>query len=179
VYKGKIKGKYQRLLKNLKKNKELAGVYEKYQKRLRQKKLYDYSDMIMEVVNVLEKNKDLLYWVQEKYHYVLVDEHQDTNNAQNKLLELIMNFHKSPNLFVVGDEKQAIFRFQGASLENFLYFKHLYPRAKLITLESNYRSHQIILDGAYNINPGIEKIKLRAEKKTQTSCKTHSLALNH
>ena len=65
----------------------------------------------------------VLLQLQEEYQYLLADEHQDANNAQNRLLELLTDFHDNPNLFIVGDEKQAIFRFQGASLDNFLYFK--------------------------------------------------------
>lgn len=107
--------------------------------------------MLIEVIKVMENNKRLLLLLQEKYQYFLVDEHQDTNAAQNKLVELLASFHDSPNLFVVGDEKQAIFRFQGASLENFFYFKKLYPEAKLINLTQNYRSGQLILDASHSI----------------------------
>ena len=100
--------------------------------------------------------------LQEKYQYILVDEHQDTNNAQNKILELLCNFHPQPNIFIVGDEKQAIFRFQGASLENFRYFKKLYPKAKLITLSDNYRSSQLILDSAESVIANQKIIKFLA-----------------
>ena len=147
-YKGEMKGKYKDFKKQLNKNTELAGVYENYQEQLAKKKLYDFDDMILEFLKALESNPDFLLRLQEKYQYFLVDEHQDTNNAQNKILELLSNFFDNPNLFVVGDERQAIFRFQGASLANFLYFKKLYPQAKLITLQKNYRSTQPILDAA-------------------------------
>ncbi len=133
------------------KNKELVKVYKAYEKELAKAKLYDYDDMIMEVYRTLSKNHDLLATLQEEYQYILVDEHQDTNNAQNKVVELLAKFHDNPNIFVVGDEKQAIFRFQGASLENFLYFKKLYKKAKIITLEKNYRSSQNILDSAHSL----------------------------
>ena len=145
------KGKF---LKQLNKNKELSGVYEVYQKELFKKKVYDFNDMIMEALRGIRSDESLLQILQEKHQYILVDEHQDTNNAQNKVLELICNFHDSPNLFVVGDEKQAIFRFQGASLENFLYFKELYPSAELIVLKENYRSTQTILDSAHSLIDG-------------------------
>lgn len=147
-YKGQMKGKYADFKKQLDKNMELAGVYKKYQESLAEKKLYDFDDMILELLKSLQTNQDFLLRLQEKYQYFLVDEHQDTNNAQNKTLELLSNFFDNPNLFVVGDERQAIFRFQGASLANFLYFKKLYPQAKLITLHKNYRSTQPILDAA-------------------------------
>ncbi len=151
VYKDKMKGKYRSLEKKLQKNTELVFVYEEYQKVLKKEKLYDYDDMIIETIQTLSKNTDLLLEIQEEYQYVLADEHQDANNSQNTLLELLVNYHDNPNLFIVGDEKQAIFRFQGASLDNFLYFKKRFPKALLITLEENYRSGQHILDSAHSL----------------------------
>ena len=150
-YQGKMKGKYSDLKRQLDKNQELAKIYLAYQDALAEAKLYDYDDMILEVAQALAQNSDRLLRLQERFQYFLVDEHQDTNNAQNKVLELLSSFYDQPNLFVVGDEKQAIFRFQGASLENFLYFKKLYPAAKLITLQKNYRSTQAILDLAHDL----------------------------
>jgi DNA helicase-2/ATP-dependent DNA helicase PcrA len=161
-HKGKMKGKYQDLLRRINKNKDLALFYKKYEERLRKEKLYDYSDMIMEVLRTISENEDLLLRLQEEYQYILVDEHQDTNNSQNKILEMLCNFHQNPNIFVVGDEKQAIFRFQGASLENFLYLKTLYPKARLITLEDNYRSTQSILDSAESLIHGEKRLQARA-----------------
>ena len=165
AHKGKMKGDHQKLQKQLSKNAELERVYTFYQEKLAERRLYDYSDMIMEAVRALQDDSGLLLQLQEQYQYLLVDEHQDTNNAQNKLIELLCNFHPDPNLFVVGDEKQAIFRFQGASLENFLYFKKLYPNAKLIVLEENYRSHQSILDAAHSILAGQKPLKAQKDKK--------------
>ncbi len=133
------------------KEKELGLVYKKYQQELRAQKLYDFDDMILETVIALKSNKKFLLELQEKYQYILVDEHQDTNGAQNKTLELLASYDDQPNLFIVGDEKQAIFRFQGACLENFLYFKNKYPRVKLVVLEQNYRSRQKILDAAHSV----------------------------
>lgn len=148
VHKGVMKGKYQDLKKDIEKMEEFLKMFESYQQQLVKDKKYDFNDMLLEVIENLKSNKSLLLRIQEKYQYILVDEHQDTNAAQNKLVELVASFYEVPNLFVVGDEKQAIYRFQGASLENFLYFKNLYPQAKLINLEKNYRSHQLILDAS-------------------------------
>lgn len=153
-HQGKLKGEYQKRYRELDKNDELALVYEAYEKELAAGKLYDYSDMIMEVLKTLKTNPQLLQILQEEHQYFLIDEHQDTNNAQNKVIELLANFHDQPNLFVVGDEKQAIFRFQGASLANFRYFQKLYPGARLINLAENYRSSQLILDSAHSLLPG-------------------------
>lgn len=162
-YKGIMKSEYQKIQRNIKKNLELSRIYRFYEKELTRQRAYDYNDMIMEVVKELESNSELLLTLQEQYQYILVDEHQDTNNAQNRLLQLLTNFHDNPNIFVVGDVKQAIFRFQGASIENFNYFKRLYPAAWLIVLEKNYRSSQLILDIAHGVIPA--KLKLKAKIK--------------
>lgn len=153
AHKGKVKAEILKAEKDLAKNEELAQLYASYQAKLFTEKLYDYSDMIMEVLGVLQTDETLRQILQETYQYILIDEHQDTNNAQNKIIELLASFHSNPNLFVVGDEKQAIFRFQGASLSNFLYFKKLYPEALLITLTDNYRSQQTVLDAAHSLLP--------------------------
>ncbi len=158
---GKMKGDYQKIFKNIRKNEEFCLVFSGYQKELARKKYYDYTDMIVEVYGALRRNNDLLLALQEKHQYILVDEHQDTNNAQNKILELLASYYENPNIFVVGDEKQAIFRFQGASLENFLYFKKRYPNAKLIALQENYRSTQSILDSAHSLIAGEKKLSAK------------------
>ncbi|MFH0792323.1 MAG: ATP-dependent DNA helicase, partial [bacterium] len=141
---------------------EWAGSQQKYQDMLINMRRYDYDDMIIEVLNALKKNGDLLADLREQYQYILIDEHQDTNNSQNRIVELIANYHKNPNVFMVGDEKQAIFRFQGASLENFLYFREIYPDALVVTMSDNYRSTQAILDGADSIISIDKKLRARA-----------------
>ncbi len=151
AHKGEMKGKYITLKKKIGRDKDLLAVYRAYEKKLRKNKLYDYEDMIVETVRALGKKKEFLLELQEKYQYILADEHQDANLSQNKLLELLANFHESPNLFIVGDEKQAIYRFQGASIGNFLYFKKLYPQALVINLSENYRSNQAILDASHSL----------------------------
>lgn len=150
-HKGKMRGKYQDIKKHISRNKELAILYHAYQSALAKDKRYDYSDMIMEAAAALSERQDLLLTLQEQHQYILVDEHQDTNHAQNSVLESLASYDDLPNLFIVGDEKQAIFRFQGASLENFLYFKKRFPKAELITLTGNYRSGQAILDAAASL----------------------------
>ena len=145
------KGEIEKLIRMSQKNEELARVYAMYEKNMARNKLYDYDDMLLEVISALERGKNLLLMLQEEYQYILADEHQDANNSQNRLLELLVSYHDNPNLFIVGDEKQAIYRFQGASLENFLYFKKKYPDAKLVALKDNYRSSQVILDAAHGV----------------------------
>jgi DNA helicase-2/ATP-dependent DNA helicase PcrA len=164
AHKGKMKGDYQTQLKRIERTEELLSVYEAYEAGLRSSRRFDFEDMIVEVVSALSRNADLLLRLQEEYLYVLADEHQDANTAQNTLLELLTSYHEHPNIFVVGDEKQAIFRFQGASLENFLYFKRKYPRATVISLVTSFRSGQAVLDYAHTLigaSADTEAAKLR------------------
>ncbi len=151
AHKGKVRSEYQKLEKELTKNRELLFVYRAYDEALTAHNLYDFEDMIFETVRALEKNEDMLRDLQERFQYVLADEHQDVNGSQNRILELLANFHDRPNLFVVGDEKQAIFRFQGASLENFLFFEEHFPHTKTIALTENYRSVQKVLDLSHEL----------------------------
>ncbi len=150
-FKGKLKGKYRTLLNQIQRNKELVLMYKVYQRELKKQLKYDFHDMLLEVMRAFSRNTELLLQIQEIYQYFLVDEQQDTNSAQNQILHLLCGYYKNPNLFVVGDEKQAIYRFQGASLENFLYFQNQYPDAVCIYLEKNYRSTQSLLDGAQSL----------------------------
>lgn len=169
AHKGKMKGEFIKLKEQIAKSKELLKLYEIYEKTLEKEKFYDFEDMIVEVIKTLKKDEDLLLILQESYQYILADEHQDANNSQNSVLELLSNFHKNPNLFIVGDEKQAIFRFQGATLENFLYFKKMYPNAQIIDLEENYRSTQNILNASHSLisnnkmPEGYKRVELKAK----------------
>lgn len=141
-------------LKDVHKNRELAHVYAAYQEALRAAKLYDYNDMIVEVVRAIEKDEEFASMLREQYQYILVDEHQDTNDGQNRLLELLLaspHDDESPNIFTVGDDKQAIYRFQGASVENFHHFKKRFADTKVIQLDVNYRATQDLLDTAHTV----------------------------
>jgi len=152
-FEGKMKGKYVTASKQVERNIEVALIYAEYQKALVAGHQYDYSDMIMYVALALENDEELTQVLQHAYEYFLVDEHQDTNDAQNRIIEFVAGATDRPNLFVVGDEKQAIYRFQGASLENFHYFRDHYKEVALITLRNNYRSTQAILDVAHAVSP--------------------------
>ncbi len=151
AHKGKVRGEYTKKEKAITKNRELLTVYRAYQQLLSEQKLYDFDDMITQSVHALESSEDMLRDLQEQYQYILADEHQDVNGSQNRILELLASYHDSPNIFAVGDEKQAIYRFQGASLENFLYFEDLFKGTKTIALTENYRSGQEILDAAHSL----------------------------
>lgn len=158
----------------IQKNEDLALAYEMYEREMTKKRYYDFDDMLLEVIKAIENYGELKLILQENYQYILADEHQDANAAQNRILELLSDFHDSPNIFIVGDDKQAIYRFQGASLENFLYFKEKYKDAVVIDLTHNYRSTQEILDSAHNMiskNPAMpnkERVKLVSSLKTGT-----------
>jgi DNA helicase II / ATP-dependent DNA helicase PcrA len=151
VHKGKVRGEYTKKSESISKNRELLFVYRRYEALLTHQNFYDFEDMIVETVNALSVDEGMLRDLQENYQYILADEHQDVNGSQNKILELLASFHESPNIFAVGDEKQAIYRFQGASLENFLYFTSQYKNTKVISLTTNYRSGQNILDAAHSL----------------------------
>lgn len=135
--------------RNLAKNNELNLLFRKYQTVLKEQGSFDFEDMITSVVDAFKQNEELLFSCQEKYLYILVDEYQDTNSAQNELILLLAKYWGTQaNVFVTGDPDQSIMRFQGASIENQLSFVKAYPGATVITLKQNYRSSQNILDAA-------------------------------
>lgn len=141
-------------LKKYDKNLELIEIYKKYEESLVNKKLYDYNDLIITVISKLETDSDFQYNLQEQYQYILLDEQQDSNAGQNRIVELLTDaehLEGRPNLFTVGDDKQAIYRFQGASLENFLSFENKYQDVVTVNLDQNYRSGQDVLDTAHNL----------------------------
>lgn len=148
VHTGKLKGDAQKAFRAIEKNEELAELFRRYNDELARRKRYDFDDSLLAIIFAMESHEDFLRELQEEYQYFLVDEHQDTNGAQNRILELLATYFDRPNLFVVGDEKQAVFRFQGASLSNFLYFEKKFTDVRRITLDTNYRSHQGVLDAA-------------------------------
>ncbi|MGH2552651.1 MAG: ATP-dependent helicase, partial [Chitinophagaceae bacterium] len=124
-----------------------VNEFDRFQKLMRNKNRYDFDDMIIWVIKAFEENKNLLANYQERFQYILVDEYQDTSGTQNKLVELLISYWNKPNVFVVGDDDQSIFRFQGANVENMLDFAEKYKNDLLtVVLKNNYRSTQPILD---------------------------------
>ncbi|HEX2606925.1 MAG TPA: ATP-dependent DNA helicase [Flavisolibacter sp.] len=121
--------------------------FQKFQQLMRARDRYDFDDMINWVINAFETNENLLRAYQEQYQYILVDEYQDTSGSQNRIVQLLINFWDKPNVFVVGDDDQSIYRFQGANVENMLQFAEAYAADLLkVVLVNNYRSTQPILD---------------------------------
>ena len=131
---------------------ELAAIYCMYQDSLTSNHQYDFADLILSFVTEIESDSSFQEDLQEQYHYILVDEHQDTNDAQNLILWGLIDhpvWEGNPNIFVVGDSKQAIFRFAGASNRSYDALLERLPNTTIIELGHNYRSHQNILDHAH------------------------------
>ena len=143
-----------------------AKVYAVYQKRLAECGALDFDDLIMQTTLLFTQNPAVLEKYQDRFHFVMVDEYQDTNHAQYKLVDLLAKKHR--NLCVVGDDWQSIYKWRGADIQNILDFEKNYPEAKTVLLEQNYRSTQNILDAAYGV---IAKNRNRKEKKLWTEQK--------
>ena len=143
----------------------LANVMDEYQEALEYQGLYDFDDMIIRSIGVLEQNDDLKYTLQEQYQYLLLDEFQDTNAVQLRLVQLLSDnpVHEGrPNVLAVGDDDQAIYAFQGAQYSNMHDFYTMYRDVTLINLSENYRSHADILLTARNV---AEQIRERLHHK--------------
>jgi DNA helicase II / ATP-dependent DNA helicase PcrA len=144
---GDLKPAYEEARESLEKLRAASGEFESFQNMMRDRGRYDFEDMINWVIQAFTQNESLLRRYQEQFLYILVDEYQDTSGTQNKLVELLINYWDKPNVFVVGDDDQSIYRFQGASVENMQAFAKAYNKDLLkVVLTSNYRSTQPILD---------------------------------
>lgn len=124
-----------------------VGEYQRFDTKMKTKGRYDYDDMIQWVLKAFRENEDILRFYQERYQYILVDEFQDTSGSQNELLKFLLSYWDNPNVFVVGDDDQSIFKFQGANMKNILDFAGDYVNTlSTVVLKNNYRSNQHILD---------------------------------
>ncbi|MEI6851021.1 MAG: ATP-dependent DNA helicase, partial [Candidatus Saccharibacteria bacterium] len=154
-FKKDISGKF--ILKSRERQSKLRAVsfvYERYLSRMQESVLYDFDDMILRVVHAMEVFNDLRFNLQEKYQYIMVDEFQDTNMAQMRIIHNLTNNEAhgdTPNILVVGDDDQAIYSFQGADISNIIDFQKNYPKVKQITLTDNYRSSSDILNSSRDI----------------------------
>lgn len=134
--------------------KDAVRAFTKYQEILSERKRYDYDDMINWTIRLFEEHPNVLLNYQERFQYILVDEYQDSSGSQNKIVELLISFwqEEKPNIFVVGDDDQSIYKFQGANLKNLQSFLKTFEKDLLkIVLTKNYRSTQPILDAAENL----------------------------
>ncbi|MCL5675639.1 MAG: ATP-dependent helicase [Patescibacteria group bacterium] len=147
---------------------ELANAYKKYQELLISENAMDFGDLLLWVIKLFKTRPSVLKKYQEQFKYILVDEFQDTNIAQFEIIKLLAPSGNNPNLVVVADDDQSIFKFRGAAISNVLEFKKEYQKAKIIALTQNYRSTQKILDSAYkliqNNNPDRLENKLKINK---------------
>ena len=142
---------------------ELCDVYDKYDREMNKQGLYDFDDMIFKVTRELEKNVNLRNELEEKYQYIMIDEFQDTNEVQFSLVKNLTSSpinEGKPNILAVGDDDQAIYKFQGAELDNITRFVASYTDVEFVTLDKNYRSTQEVLDSARKV---ITKIEDRLE----------------
>ena len=174
-------GEYLKFAKNLKgdareaeKYQELARVFSQYEELKSQAGLLDFGDQIVLVLKLFRKYPKILAEYQEKFKYILVDQYQDTNFAQNQIVKILADKHK--NICVCGDDDQSIYKFRGAAISNILEFKKNFPQAKQIVLTQNYRSSQAILDSAYklivNNNPDRLEVKNKIVKVLKSSKKS-------
>ena len=142
---------------------ELAELYDRYEKVLKKNNAMDFDDLILRTVQLMETRGEILAWYQDRFRYLMVDEYQDTNMLQYKLVKMLAETHK--NICVVGDDDQCIYQWRGADIRNILEFEKDFPGAKVIKLEENYRSSAYILDGAHSV---IERNRGRKAKKLWT-----------
>jgi len=127
----------------------VAALYAEYEKELRRQNALDFDDLIMKVVELFATSDQTRETYARRFHYILVDEFQDTNAIQMAMIDGLSSLHR--NLFVVGDDDQSIYSWRGARVEHILEFEHLYPQTRVIRLEQNYRSTQTILDAANGV----------------------------
>lgn len=130
-------------------NKKVADVYKLYQRKLKKDNALDFDDIIIKTIELFKKDEGILRYYQDKFRYIMVDEYQDTNRPQYEFVNLLAKRYR--NLCVVGDDDQSIYGWRGADIKNILDFEKDYPEAKVIKLEQNYRSTQVILDAANNV----------------------------
>jgi len=140
-----------------------ARVYTLYQQKLAHNRAYDFGDLIMRTVKMLEERPELLEKYRDKFRYILVDEYQDINHAQYFWIRRLAG--SDGNLTVVGDDDQSIYQFRGANLRNILEFERDYPKARVVRMEQNYRSTQTILEAAHAV---VKNNRGRKEKKLWT-----------
>ena len=125
---------------------KIASVYEEYEKQMRTNNALDFDDLLVKAVQLFQTQADVLDYYQERFRYIMVDEYQDTNTVQFELVRLLSAKYR--NLCVVGDDDQSIYKFRGANIRNILDFEQVFPDAKVIKLEQNYRSTSNILNAA-------------------------------
>ena len=160
-----------------KKYKELAHAFEKYEKFKDEAGFLDFGDQVVKTIELFTRRPKLLKNYQQQFKYILVDEYQDTNFAQNELVKTLASSHK--NICVVGDDDQSIYKFRGAAISNILEFKKNYPKTKQVVLTVNYRSTQKILDSAYRLIRHNDPNRLEVQNKIDKKLKSIKTNVGH
>jgi DNA helicase-2/ATP-dependent DNA helicase PcrA len=177
------KDKIEEETERMEKLRAAVDLFEPFQQMMRRRNRYDFDDMINWVIKAFEENRLLLSRYQEQFLYVLVDEYQDTSGTQNRIVELLISYWQQPNVFVVGDDDQSIYRFQGATVENMKHFADSYSNDLLtVVLTNNYRSVQPILDVSKTlINRNEERLvkKIPNLSKELIASREHLKNLHH
>ncbi len=171
--KGNLKQEALKRIEGLERTEEVVKFYSLYELLKKAKNLLDFDDVLEELVRLVEISDDARDTIREKYLYVLVDEHQDSSGVQNEFLEKVWGDVEKPNIFVVGDDRQLIYGFGGASLTYFENFKSTFGKVELITLTENYRSTQNILD----IADALLQSSIAEAKLVSNSKDTHTLRI--
>lgn len=172
--KGDLKSDIKRKIEGLERTREAVKFYEIYEKEKKENIFFDYDDVLENLVKIAEISEEFVAETREQYLYILVDEHQDSSFVQNEFLEAVWGRGgvESPNIFVVGDDRQLIYGFSGAKIEYFDNFKSAFGRAKLVNLIENYRSTKNILDLAHTLlESEIVKEKLKSNHKENHNIK--------
>lgn len=162
------------------KKKKIAEVYKEYQKQLKANNALDFDDLIFKTVELFQFHPEVLDYCQERFHYIMIDEYQDTNTIQFQLISMLARKHH--NLCVVGDDDQSIYKFRGANVKNILNFENVFPEAVTIKLEQNYRSTKNILNAANEViknNEGRKSKKLWTENEEGDLIEFHRYATEY
>ncbi len=164
--KGELKKEIEKKIESLERTKEVVEFYRLYEQKKKERSLMDYDDVLAYAVEIVEKSEDARGDIREAYQYILIDEHQDSSAVQNSFLKAVWQETEKPNIFVVGDDRQLIYGFSGASLSYFEEFATSFGKAELISLSENYRSTSNILSLADDLlQSSVTKDKLKSNTK--------------
>ncbi|OGJ06313.1 hypothetical protein A2238_00505 [Candidatus Nomurabacteria bacterium RIFOXYA2_FULL_35_9] len=171
--KGKLKKETLKKIDGLLRSREVSKFFKLYEQAKKEKNLLDYDDVLEYLVRMVETSKEVASTIRERYLYILIDEHQDSSRVQNEFIKKVWAKVEKPDIFVVGDDRQLIYGFSGASIEYFTNFQKTFKNAKLITLVDNYRSTQVILDASHALLQSV----LSKDKLQSHSSESHPIGL--
>ena len=166
--KGQLKKEILKNVESMARSCEAARFFNLYEKAKQEKNVFDYDDVLENLVKIIETSDNVASEIRERYLYILVDEHQDSSRVQNEFLYTLWGRVENPDLFVVGDDRQLIYGFSGASIDHFKGFKKIFKNAKIITFIDNYRSTQVILEASHALLQSV-----MSDEKLQSQNKEH------